>query len=102
MKRILALVCILTLCLTAFSSCKTADSQTANYLKPVKLTESEQQLLTLTHPAEPLLLDYCVEDAASLSIDTFSPCKTVSGSRKTKSLRWLRTTPQSRCPAGLL
>lgn len=72
MKRILALVCILTVCLTAFSSCKTADSQTANYLKPVKLTESEQQLLTLTHPAEPLLLDYCVEDAVSLSIDTFS------------------------------
>lgn len=66
MKRILGLLLSLTLCLGLFSGCQV---QKRNYLKPVKLTESERELLTLTNPNLPILLDYHVEGAKSMAIE---------------------------------
>lgn len=43
--------------------------QTGSYLQPVKLTESERDLLQLTHQTLPLVMDYHVEGAKSMSID---------------------------------
>lgn len=64
MKRILGLMLSLTLCMTLLCGCQV---QKGNYLKPVKLTESERELLTLTNPNLPILLDYHVEDAKSMA-----------------------------------
>lgn len=66
MKRILGLLLSLTLCLGLFSGCQV---QKGNTLKPVKLTESERELLELTNPNLPLLLDYHVEGAKSMAIE---------------------------------
>ena len=65
MKRILALMLSLTLCMTLLCGCQV---QKGNYLKPVKLTESERELLTLTNPNLPILIDYHVEGAKSMAI----------------------------------
>ena len=43
--------------------------QTGSYLQPVKLTESERDLLQLTHQTLPLVMDYHVEGAKFMSID---------------------------------
>ena len=48
MKRILGLMLSLTLCMTLLCGCQV---QKGNYLKPVKLTESKRELLTLTNPS---------------------------------------------------
>lgn len=66
MKRILGLMLSLTLCMTLLCGCQV---QKGNYLKPVKLTESERELLTLTNPNLPILLDYHVEGAKSMAIE---------------------------------
>ena len=65
MKRILALMLSLTLCMTLLCGCQV---QKGNYLKPVKLTESERELLTFTNPNLPILIDYHVEGAKSMAI----------------------------------
>lgn len=66
MKRILGLLLSLTLCMTLLCGCQV---QKGNYLRPVKLTESERELLTLTNPNLPILLDYHVEGAKSMAIE---------------------------------
>ena len=66
MKRILGLMLSLTLCMTLLCGCQV---QKGNYLKPVKLTESERELLTLTNPNLPILLNYHVEGAKSMAIE---------------------------------
>lgn len=66
MKRISGIFLSLVLLLSLLCGCQV---QTGSYLQPVKLTESERDLLQLTHQTLPLVMDYHVEGAKFMSID---------------------------------
>lgn len=66
MKQISGIFLSLVLLLSLLCGCQV---QTGSYLQPVKLTESERDLLQLTHQTLPLVMDYHVEGAKFMSID---------------------------------
>lgn len=66
MKRLSAIFLSLVLLLSLLCGCQV---QSGSYIQPVKLTESERDLLQLTHQTLPLVMDYHVEGAKSMSID---------------------------------
>ena len=66
MKQISGMFLSLVLLLSLLCSCQMLSG---SYLQPVKLTESERDLLQLTHQTLPLVMDYHVEGAKSMSID---------------------------------
>ena len=66
MKQISGIFLSLVLLLSLLCGCQ---MQTDSYLQPVKLTESERDLLQLTHQTLPLVMDYHVEGAKFMSID---------------------------------
>lgn len=74
MKKFSSLLCCLALCLAVFSGCS-ADSASQkldnNYLRPIQLTEREEELVRLIADTSSILMEYQVEGARSLSIDTF-------------------------------
>ena len=66
MKPLSAIFLSLVLLLSLLCGCQV---QSGSYIQPVKLTESERDLLQLTHQTLPLVMDYRVEGAKSMSID---------------------------------
>lgn len=70
MKKLCSLLCCLALSLAVFSGCS-ADSASKNYLRPIQLTEREEELVRLIADTSSVLMEYQVEGARSLSIDTF-------------------------------
>lgn len=66
MKQISGMFLSLVLLLSLLCGCQMLSG---SYLQPVKLTESERDLLQLTHQTLPLVMDYHVEGAKFMSID---------------------------------
>ena len=66
MKRLSTLFTALILSCLLCCGCQLEQT---SYLKPVKLTESERELLQLTQQTLPLVMDYHVEGARSMALD---------------------------------